>query len=246
MSKLMSQSTHERGKRTVPNSRDGILYSRDDQAKIACHDCRGCQHCCENMDDTIILDPYDVWQLTHRLTVSGGGKVSFELLISEDGPLALGNYDGMILPHIKMVATDREDIGVCPFLSDGRCSIHFCRPGICRLYPLGRIYSEKDGKTEIGYIILDEKLGCNIQDTYNIKISDWLGISDERYDDFLGKWHKLKKQIVQMIESGELSMDSKEYADMLTQILRTFYFTPYGPDFFKEFDERFETHTLIL
>ena len=224
----------------LPHSRDGILYSRDDQVKIACNDCKGCQHCCENMDDTIVLDPFDVWQLTHRLTVSGGEKVTFELLISEDGPLALGNYDGMILPHIKMVATDREDVGACPFLSEGRCSIHFCRPGICRLYPLGRIFIEKNEKAEIGYIILDKELGCNIQDTYHIKVSDWLEIADERYDDFLVKWHQLKKAMISQIESGKFDVDSKEYMQMQTEILRVFFFTPYGNDFFKEFDERFE------
>lgn len=219
-------------------SRDGILYNTNDQVKIACNDCKGCQQCCENMDDTIILDPYDMWQLTRKLKVSGGGSVTFEVLISEDGPLALGNHDGMILPHMKMVATDREDKGQCSFLNNGRCSIHFCRPGMCRLYPLGRIYTENNGKTELGYIILNNELGCKIKDTDYIKVSDWLGIDDERYNDFIIEWHRLKKQIVALVESGKLSVNSKEYMDIQMEILRVFYATPYGPDFFKEFNER--------
>ena len=205
----------------LPHSRDGILYDTDDQVKISCNDCKGCQKCCENMDDTIILDPYDIWQLTHKLKISGGGRVTFEVLISEDGPLELGNYDGIVLPHIKMVETSREDVGACPFLSNGRCSIHFCRPGMCRLYPLGRIFTQNDDKTEIGYIILDDKYGCKIQDTDYIKVSEWLGITDDRYTDFLSKWHDLKKQKISQVE-----------------LLRVFYATPYGDDFFKEFDER--------
>ena len=207
----------------LPLSKDGILYSPEDQVKIACDDCKGCQKCCENMGDTIILDPYDIWQLTHRLKISGGGKVTFEVLISEDGPLELGNHDGLVLPHIKMVETDQEDVGACPFLNNGRCSIHFCRPGMCRLYPLGRIYTQDDDKTDIGYIILDDEYGCKIPDTDYIKVSDWIGISDERYADFLGKWHQLKKQEISQVE-----------------LLRVFYATPYGEDFFKEFDERVE------
>lgn len=205
----------------LPHSRDGILYDTDDQVKISCNDCKGCQKCCENMDDTIIVDPYDIWQLTHKLKISGGGRVTFEVLISEDGPLELGNYDGIVLPHIKMVETSREDVGACPFLSNGRCSIHFCRPGMCRLYPLGRIFTQNDDKTEIGYIILDDKFGCTIRDTDYIKVSEWIGISDNRYTDFLSKWHQLKKQEISQVE-----------------LLRVFYATPYGDDFFKEFDER--------
>lgn len=205
----------------LPLSRDGILYSADDQVKMACNDCKGCQKCCENMDDTIILDPYDIWQLTHKLKISGGGRVTFEILISEDGPLELGNHDGIVLPHIKMVATDQEDIGACPFLVNGRCSIHFCRPGICRLYPLGRIFTEDNDK--IGYIILDEKFGCNIKDTDYIKVREWIGVSDDRYEEFINKWHEIKKQEISQVE-----------------LLRVFYATPYGDDFFKEFNERVE------
>lgn len=209
----------------LPLSRDGILYNLDDQVKIACNDCKGCQQCCENMDDTIILDPYDIWQLTHKLKISGGGGVTFELLISEDGPLELGNHDGVILPHMKMVETDRQDVGACSFLRNGRCSIHFCRPGMCRLYPLGRIFTEDDEKTEIGYIILDDEFGCKIQNTDYIKVADWIGFSDARYHDFLSKWHRLKKNIVSQV-------------DTQMEMLRVFYSTPYGDDFFTEFDKR--------
>ena len=222
----------------LPLSRDGILYNLDDQVKIECNDCNGCQKCCENMDDTIILDPYDIWQLTHKLKVSGGGMVTFELLISEDGPLALGNNDGIILPHMKMVETEREDIGACSFLNNGRCSIHFCRPGMCRLYPLGRIYTENNNQTEVGYIILDDKFGCKIQDTNYIKVRDWIGIPEERYQDFLVKWHDLKKQVVSKVETGELTIDSKEYMDIQMKLLQVFYSTPYKDEFFREFDER--------
>lgn len=219
----------------LPHSKDGILYNLEDQVKIACNDCKGCNQCCENMDDTIVLDPYDIWQLTHKLKISGGGNVTFELLISEDGPLALGNHDGLILPHMKMVATDREDVGACSFLNNGRCSIHFCRPGMCRLYPLGRVYSDIKGKTEIGYIILDEELGCKIQDTDCIKVSDWIGIADDRYSEFLTRWRNIKKRMISRIEKEQLSVDSKEYFELQMEMLRVYYGAPYGDDFFDEF-----------
>ena len=111
---------------------------------------------------------------------------------------------------------------------------------MCRLYPLGRIYTENNDKTELGYIILNDELGCKIKDTDYIKVSDWLGIDDDRYNDFVIAWHRLKKRIVALIESGQLSANSKEYMDIQMNILRVFFATLYGSDFFKEFNERLE------
>ena len=43
---------------------DGKLYGNNDMAKISCHDCAGCSSCCQDMGESIWLDPYDVFQLT--------------------------------------------------------------------------------------------------------------------------------------------------------------------------------------
>ena len=108
---------------------DGKLYTAGDLAKVGCQDCEGCCDCCCQMGDTIILDPRDVWQL-----MQGRGK-SFEQLLDES--LDLHVQDGVILPNLKM-AGEKEQ---CVYLNEkGRCSIHPFRPGICRLFPLGRFY----------------------------------------------------------------------------------------------------------
>ena len=48
------------------------LYSAQDMVRIRSNACAGCGACCRGMGDTIVLDPYDVWQLT------GGTGRSFE------------------------------------------------------------------------------------------------------------------------------------------------------------------------
>ena len=79
----------------------------------------------------MILDPLDV----HRLC-AGLKKSPEELLGSV---LELGITDGNILPHLAM----RGEQECCVFLNtEGRCSIHDIRPGFCRLFPLGRYYTE--------------------------------------------------------------------------------------------------------
>lgn len=227
--------------KNLPLSRDGILYSVDDQVKIACNDCRGCTRCCENMDDTIILDPYDIWQLTHKLKISGGGRVNFDILVSEDGPLELGMHDGVILPHMKMVATDDENKGVCSFLApNGRCSIHFCRPGMCRLYPLGRLFEEnEDGEVSLGYFILNEELGCPIANTSYTSVDSWLGYADkDKYQDYQIKWRNVRRVLR---EAGEdVNADINALEKILIECLEHFFAHEYGEDFFAEFDRLYE------
>ena len=116
---------------TLEEISDGNLYEANDMVKADCQDCKGCSDCCQGMGDTVILDPLDV----HRLC-AGLKKSPEELLGSV---LELGITDGNILPHLAM----RGEQECCVFLNtEGRCSIHDIRPGFCRLFPLGRYYTE--------------------------------------------------------------------------------------------------------
>ena len=106
---------------------DGHLYKANDMVKADCGGCEGCSQCCRGMGSSIILDPYDVYRLT-----TGIGKSMQELLATS---VELNVVDGVILPNLKMQGT-RE---ACAYLdTEGRCSIHPYRPGICRVFTLGR------------------------------------------------------------------------------------------------------------
>lgn len=111
---------------------DGRKYRSADMVKAGCHDCKDCSSCCQEMGESILLEPYDIYMLQGNL------HVGFETLLKREA--ALGMEDGVILPHIRMDDKER-----CPFLDENeRCSIHAFRPGLCRLFPLGRVY-EEDG-----------------------------------------------------------------------------------------------------
>ena len=47
----------------LSNVRDRRLYGAQDMVRISSSACAGCGACCRGMGDTIVLDPYDVWQL---------------------------------------------------------------------------------------------------------------------------------------------------------------------------------------
>lgn len=80
--------------------------------------------------------------------IGSNGSVEIATRKKENFDTLLANYlelnvvDGMVLPNLKMAGEEEA----CLFLKDGRCSIHGYRPGICRLFPLGRIYEENGFK----------------------------------------------------------------------------------------------------
>ena len=202
---------------------DGRLYSSGDMVKADCHDCEGCSECCQGMGSSIILDPMDIWRIQ-----KGIGK-GFQALL-EEGKIELNMADGMILPDLKM-DTERE---ACPFLdSRGRCSIHASRPGLCRLFPLGRYYEENGFKY---FIQIHE---CRKQDRGKIKIKKWLGIPNlKAYENYIMEWHAFLNQCENALET--LSEENVRILEMY--VLRRFYETAYMAadenGFYEEFSSR--------
>lgn len=208
---------------------DGKLYSSNDMAKVSCHDCAGCSSCCQDMGESIWLDPYDVYQLTQNL-----GKTMEQLLAKE---VELHVEDGLILPNLKMTG---EGVPKCSFLNEeGRCSIHGFRPGYCRLFPLGRNYDE--GK--LTYFVLKD--ACPAPNKSKVKINKWLGIpSLKAYEKFLVEWHGFTKMLRGFY--GEHMEEENVIKAINMKCLQTFYLTPYGDDFYAEFESRMTEIKLFL
>ena len=204
---------------------DGRLYSSGDMVRADCRDCEGCSECCRGMGSSIILDPMDVWRLQK------GIKKGFQALL-EEGKIELNMADGMILPNLKMDA-ERE---ACPFLDgQGRCSIHDCRPGLCRLFPLGRYYEEN------GFRYFIQIHECRKQDRGKIKIKKWLGIPNlKAYENYILEWHGFLNQCEDALET--LSEENVRILELY--VLRRFYETVYMAadenGFYEEFSARME------
>ncbi len=201
---------------------DGRFYDVNDMAKLGCADCSGCSACCHGMGSSIVVDPYDFYRLSKKL-----GK-GFEELLAEH--LELNVVDGLVLPNLKLTG-DNE---ACTFLNaEGRCSIHDARPGICRLFPLGRVYENNDFKY---FLQVDE---CHKKNRTKVKIAKWVDTPDyERYREFVIDWHYFLNDMEKMA-SGE---DAKRYVML---ILNVFYVKPYDleRDFYEQYYSR---RTLII
>lgn len=191
-------------KQYVNPDTDGKFYDLNSLVKIGCNDCEGCFLCCQGMGSSIVLDPYDMFMLKKAL------PMNLQELLGKQY-LELGIYDGMIIPHMKMSGIKNQ----CSFVNEkGRCSIHKYRPGICRLFPLGRNF--KDG--EMNYIFLDK--ACPKNNGSKIKVEKWLGISNiSAYHNYIVAWHDFRKEMAQKF--GEA--DPQEAREFAMYILHTFY-----------------------
>lgn len=211
----------------------GKLYSNNDMVKVGCHDCRGCSSCCRDMGQSIWLDPYDVYQMTMHL-----GKNIEQLLTKE---VELHVEDGLILPNIRMVLEGNEEEPSCSFLDEqGRCSIHECRPGFCRLFPLGRSY-EGDAIT---YFLLED--ACPMQGKTKMKVNKWLNMPRIKdYEHFLAVWHGLTKGL-RAFYADNADNDAVIKAVNM-KFLQMFYLTPYeDSDFYLQFHARMESMNVFL
>lgn len=198
---------------------DGRLYGLNDMVKADCNDCKGCSACCQGMGSSIVLDPMDVYRLEKGLSKS------FEELLKENVELQV--VDGIILPNLKMSGAGER----CSFLNqEGRCSIHAFRPGICRIFPLGRYY-EGDG---FQYFLQVHE--CKNTSRSKVKVHKWIDTPDaRRYDDYICKWHSLLMRLEEL-----LLREQEKAKDVSMAVLVIFYQTLYDTerDFYEQFEER--------
>lgn len=209
---------------------DGKLYDLNDMVKADCHQCIGCSDCCKGMGESIVLDPLDV----HRLCINLN-KTAEELLCRE---IALGIMDGNILPYLQMRGQDER----CVFLNEEeRCSIHAFRPGICRIFPLGRFYENHSFRY---FLQIHE---CKKQNRSKVKVKKWIDIPDaKRYETFVSDWHYFLKDVQEVLERSE--EDSELIKNLNMYVIRKFYMIPYEQekDFYQQFYERLSEGRKLL
>lgn len=214
---------------TLSEISDGRLYGENDMVKADCHGCQDCFQCCTGMGRSVILDPFDVFRLQKGL-----GCGLSQLLAEEK--VELNVVDGVILPNLRMTGEEER----CAFLSEeGRCAIHGSRPGICRIFPLGRFYENGDFK----YFLQTGE--CRESRRTKVKVSKWIDTPEQgKYHDFLCRWHYYLNELEERVADA---LDGEESKKLNMLLLQNFYLTPYDTQqsFFEQFSERMDVQSRL-
>lgn len=183
---------------------DGRLYDSNAMVKAGCS---GCGSCCKGMGTSIVLDPLDIYRMTSHL------QCRFEMLMTDK--IELNVVDGIILPNLKMKGQNES----CGFLNDkNQCSIHPFRPGICRLFPLGRYYENNRFK----YFLQVHE--CKNEHPSKVKIKKWLEEPElSRQEAFIRRWHYFLKNLQDRLDEKE---DESLRKQVSMYILKKFYIDP--------------------
>lgn len=199
---------------------DGRVYGINDMVKADCGGCKGCSACCRGMGNSIVLDPLDV----NRILKNSGYTIE-QLLLDK---IELNVVEGIILPNLKMSGQDES----CSFLNkEGRCTIHNYRPGICRIFPLGRYYD----KDSFHYILQVHE--CKKENKSKIKVKKWIDIDDiKKNERFILDWHYFVKHMQKLVKE---QTDEEVIKQMNMYVLNQFYLKPYeSEEFYFEFEVR--------
>lgn len=200
---------------------DGKLYGLNDMVKADCGDCQGCSACCRGMGNSILLDPLDICRLSVNL------NRTFEELLEDK--IELNIVDGMILPNLRMSGEAEQ----CSFLDDnGRCTIHSFRPGICRIFPLGRYYENQ------GFQYFLQIHECKKDNRTKVKVRKWIDTPDvKRNEQFITDWHYFLNDLQELVKQGSGQEDIKR---INLYVLKTFFMLPYKTedDFYQQFSSR--------
>jgi Fe-S-cluster containining protein len=147
---------------------DFEILSIDDKFKFGCSICG---ECCRNRDD-IIVSPYDIYRLSKALNITSQEVVKkyCDSFLGEDSKIPLLNI------KFKNCGISGAEYAVCPFLRKKdnyyRCTVHQNKPGVCALFPLGKITRRENGEIQLGYI---KQPSCkNAKDEQEYTVKEWL------------------------------------------------------------------------
>lgn len=187
---------------------NGKTYELNDMVKTDTAGCAGCFKCCTGMGTSIVLDPYDICNLKKKF------GLGFQELIAK-GYIELNLFEGVIMPNLPMSNNDG-----CVFLLDGRCSIHDSRPGLCKIFPLGRVYDRENKNFK--YFLQDDQ--CIKNSRSKIKVKKWISVDNiEKNQEFISAWHffvrAVSEKVYKMRENGRGEMVN----DIAMYVLNEFY-----------------------
>lgn len=204
--------------------------------------CHRCGKCCKHQD-TILLTARDIFNIARKL-----GKTTAEV-IHDIAETYIGKNS--LIPVVHLLPKGPGES--CPLLKDGLCTVHDCKPTVCALFPLGRVFVNKKnddgtvvpGDGEVKYILNDIDCGSI---TRKNTVRSWLarfGIPEE--DPFFLLWNKTimeQGDAVRRLKKLQTTQSYPSFFDLIWNIQYNLLYIQY--DTAKEFMPQTEAAALKL
>lgn len=127
--------------------------------------CQHCGACCRNVEEKIMLEPYDAYRLGRFLREREEIESIEDVYAKYAHAVMLS--DGFPIFVLNTVGKDH----CCIFLQDGNCSVYDARLKVCRLYPFTVDFGQR-GKRFAYYQCLD-KHAAHFRGGM-VRINDWM------------------------------------------------------------------------
>lgn len=182
-----------------------------------CFQCNRCGNCCRDLEDQLMLEPLDAYNLAQCLRKRGKAE-SIDDVFTQYTHVDL--LQGCL--PIYLMNTDGPD-HTCVLLKDGRCSVYEGRPHICRLYPFS-VHTGTRGKDFAFYQCLDQHSAhfCGGR----IQVKDWF------YANFIKEnreFMAIEANVLQKLGPLIRALDENTLRTSMFQILHYRYYN-YGLD----------------
>lgn len=194
--------------------------------------CQRCGSCCRNVEEQIMLEPLDAYQLGRFLRQHDNEIHSIEDVYSRYAePMLLAQ--GFPIFTLKTAGPEHT----CIFLQGGRCQVYEGRPRVCRLYPFSAVGGQR-GRRFAFYQCLDRHADHFIGS--KVSVRDWM------YQNFTKEARGfVEADAAALAELGRLlrELGPKGQQDCLFQML---YYRYYNIDLDRPFMEQYQANHQAL
>lgn len=204
--------------RIIHNMKNAQL-GMDDTFKFRC---KKCGECCQNIE--IMLSSFDIFQIAKFLY-----KSPAEIITSY-----CRAYNGCDSKYPLYEIKLRGD-GTCPFLIRKLCLIDSVKPTACRLFPLGRVFTEDRA------IYFEQEVMCRAATDQENIVRDWIKNLPEN-DEIAQVYSKALQVLIQEYTVPISKQLPKEQYNRLTLLMREFLYHNFKTeqDFLQQFKINFE------
>ena len=193
--------------------------------------CERCGRCCRNLKNALMIDPFDIYNLSKHLREQGRAILGPEDMLGQYAQPDL--IDG-VYPIFQLNTAGADD--ACIFYQDGRCSVYEARPQVCRMYPFG---TQPGAKGRDFYYYLCTERPHHFENG-TVIVKDWIGANfSKEARDFL----KMYYQALPELGKAMRSLSEQRYKRMTFHIL---YYLYYGYDLSKPFLPQYQANIASL